>query len=125
MKIIAATQNKGKIKILLSHMIKNPTEQYFDFEKYRILVNESKLPYYGNLSLAKQCFELYTGESTMGNLSIPDIIKELNLTCSTETVRNHITLLMLSIYKFQRGIKKQNTFSDEDIREYYLKNQDF
>ncbi|MBE6157057.1 MAG: sigma-70 family RNA polymerase sigma factor [Firmicutes bacterium] len=113
-----------KIKITLSDIVMHEEKCYFDFETYRELIDNPNLPYYGNLLLIKKCFELYTGESTMDNLSISEVIHDLGLSCNAETVRNHMTLLILSIYKLQRGIKKQTSFSDAVIREYYMRNQE-
>lgn len=92
----------------------------FDFEMYRSLVNEPMIPFSGNFELTKKCFELYTGESTYENLSLKDIMKKLNITCSEETVSRYIKLFMLSIYRLQNGIKINYSFTNEEIESYYL-----
>lgn len=96
----------------------------FDFEMYRSLVNEPMIPFSGNFELTRKCFELYTGESTYENLSLKDIMKRLNITCSEETVSRYIKLFMLSIYRLQNGIKINYSFTDEEIERYYELNKD-
>lgn len=107
-----------RIKSRLASII-NGDDKRFDFDFYRNFSSQRELPYYGNLELVKNCFDLYVGESTLENLSILDIKEKLNIACSDESIRRHMMLFVLSFYKYQYGIRKHITFSYEEIEEYY------
>jgi len=111
------------LKNRLINVSKDECTEKFNFELYRNLVNNPLLPYEGNLQLAKECFDLYTGESTLENYSIPDIIDKLHLECDKETVRRHIISLALSIYKLNSKVKRKFIFTIEEVREYFEKNK--
>jgi len=95
-----------------------------DYEYFRNNLHNEDLPYYGNLDLVIECFSLLSGESTMESLSLYDISKKLNLSCTIETINRHIKLFILSLYKYANGIKKHSLFSKEDVEEYYKNNCD-
>ena len=67
---------------------------------------------------------MYVAESTMENYTIPEILQKLNLSCSEETIRRHIMLYVLSVFKYQLGIEKQIYFTYDEVLAYYQSNKD-
>lgn len=112
-----------KIKNKLHDYLEDSTTKKFDFEYYRKVINDDNLPFYGNLELAKQIFELFFAECNVTRNSVPKIIELLNLKIDESTIIRMINILMLSVCKLKDGIKKSE-FSYDEINEFYLTHKD-
>jgi len=112
-----------RIKVQINRLVKESSENKFDFDYYKHAVQASNLPFYGNKDLAKTIFELYVGYNSFDKLTIEEIKKVLKLDLSEETILNIINNFILSIYKYRLGITKENTFSIEEVKSYYLENK--
>lgn len=111
----------NRIKNSLIDYINDSEKNGFDFEFYRREKNNPKLPFYGNRKLAEKVFELFMGENSVKQLSIPEIINELKLENCQTTINSMITNYMISFCKLKDGITKVG-FSYEEILEYYNNN---
>lgn len=110
-----------RIKIDLYEMIKNSNKNKFDFEFYEKNRFNPDLPFYKNLELADQIFRLYYGMDGINRVSIPEIIKRLNLDYNDSTIIKHINCYMMSFCALKKGVTKKNVLSYEDIKDCYLK----
>lgn len=93
----------------------------FDFDYFWAHVDDDDVPFYGDKEKAKRVFYLYYEK----RMSMPDIINTLNLNCSRQIVDTTINRLMIAVLKRKEGIKKINTYSYDDIKEYYDKYAEF
>lgn len=109
------------IKIYLLDLLNNPQTKKFDFDYYMKVKNNKDLPFYGDISKAIAIFDLYHGMGEELNLTIPEIIKRLNLEFNSSVVNKTANMLMLAVCKYKDGIRKENSFSFEEIQEYFEK----
>lgn len=116
-------RDMNRIRGSLYEIQNNPDAKKFDFDYYLKVRDNPDLPFYGNLELATKFFDLTFGMDGKERLGFPEIVKTLNLNCDITTVGNMVYELMLSICKFKDGIKKEKTFSFEEVQAYYEKNQ--
>lgn len=114
---IVITMNR--IKTAIYDIRNNPNAKKFDFDYYLEAISNPELPYDGNLSLAVSIFNLAFGMDGKERSSVPAIIKKLQLPYGPSAVNKSIYLLMLSVCKLKDGIKKDKTFSLEQIYSYY------
>ena len=112
-----------RIKVQLSNIISGDISRMFDFDYYEQVVDCDDLPFYGNKDLAKRIFSLYVGENSFDKLSLEEIQKTLKLGLSTNAILNIIKSLLLSVFKYRLGIRKEKTFTFDDAKSYYLKNK--
>lgn len=112
-----------KIKNNIHDYLEDSTTKRFDFSYYRKAVNDEKLPFYGDLELAKKIFELFFAESNVTRSSGPKIIELLDLKIDESTIIRMINILMLSVCKLKDGIEKSE-FSYDEISEFYLTHKD-
>lgn len=112
-----------KIKITLYSLIKEEKlTKKFDYDYYNEVINNPDLPFYGNLELAKEAFETYTGMNKKESLSSPKTVKHLNIDYSFEALMRLIYSLMLSVCKYKDGIRKVISFTFADVCTYYNEN---
>lgn len=107
----------------INGILNDPNYNKFDFEYYEKMVTNPSLPFYGNLELAMQIFDLFVGTNDFKKMSIPEIIKELKLKFDSQTVMRIIYDLMISTCKLQMGITKEKSFSIEDVEKYYTEHR--
>lgn len=113
-----------RIKIQLNNIISGDISRMFDFDYYFEVIDNDDLPFYGNKDLAKKIFELYAGIHSLDKMSIRDIKNKLGLDLNENTILNVIRSLILSIFKYREGIKKNKTFTFDDAKSYYYDNKD-
>ncbi len=113
-----------RIKIQLNNIIAGDTSRMFNFDYYFEVIDKDDLPFYGNKALAKRIFELYAGINSLDKLSLRDIKDQLNLDLKENTILNIIRSLILSILKYRMGIKREKSFTLEDVKAYYSVNKE-
>ena len=113
-----------RIKTNIFDLINNPKCKKFDFDYYLKVRYEEDLPFYGELDKTIKIFDLFYGMNEGLRLSVPEIIKELNLDVKDSSVNKAANYLMLSVCKHMDGIRKSHTFSYEEIKEYYELHKD-
>lgn len=111
-----------RIRNSIYDITNNPDAKKFDFDYYLEVKNNPDLPFYEDLNLTIQVFDLAFGMSGEERLEVPEIIEKLNLNFDPSTLNKTIVTLMISCCKLKDGIKKINYFSYEDICEYYINN---
>lgn len=102
------------------------TDKYykkFDYDFYEEAISNKNLPFYGDLKLATKIFDLFVGNTELNRISAPEIIEVLNLDIDAQTVIRIVYNLMISACKLKNGITKENSFSIEEVKEYYEKNK--
>lgn len=112
----------NRIKVNLYELSRDIETKKFDFDYYEKAIKNPKLPFYGNLQLTTKIFDLYFGQSQMERKTLNEIIKELHLTVGATTVKRNILSLMLSVEKLKMGIEKNETYTYEQVLDYYNKN---
>lgn len=93
----------------------------FDFEFYEKNIDNPKLPFYGNLELAKEIFNLAFGINGNEKLDSVKIIEKLGLKYEKTAINNIINSLMLAMCKLKDGITKEVNFTINDVINYYNK----
>ncbi len=112
-----------RIKINLFELMNNLDDtKVFDFDYYEEAIVNPDLPFYGDLDLAIKIFNMAFGMNGEERKSVPVIIKELNLDLKVSAINRVISNLMLSVCKLRDGILREQTFSFEQIYDYYLRN---
>lgn len=108
-----------RIKTYLKELITNPNAKKFDYDYYHNIIDNPNFPFRGNLELAKRIFDLYVGDSGFGRTDIDEIKNILNLNLSSVTISRIIDSLVLGVYKYKEGIRKENSFSFEEVKDFY------
>ncbi len=111
----------NRIKNILFEFMNNPQAKRYDFIFHEENKDNPNIPFYGNIGLISQVFDLLFGETSLERMNISDIIKKLDLNMERDFLTMMIYEFMVSMCKFQEGITKENTFSNEDVVEYYRK----
>lgn len=111
-----------RIRNTIYDLINNPFAKKFDFDYYLEAIQNPDLPFKGDLTLAIKIFNLYFGMDGQERLSIPEIKEKLKLDNNSSTLNILIYNLMLSVCKLKDGIKKDKTFTPEQIYNYYINN---
>jgi len=117
--------NLQRIKVLLHEMSINPDCRKFDFAYYRGVVDNPELPFYGDIELAKTIFNLHHGETILGNMSIPKIMKYLNIPFGESTINKLLFSLMVSVYNYKAGERKDNLLTYDSVSSYYERNWEY
>lgn len=112
-------QTLQRLKIKIYEILNDKNVRRFDFAYYREVIDNPKIPFYGDKELAKIIFDLFFGESILGGMSVPKIKEYLNIPFNTSTINKFIFTLMVSIYKFREGITKDELLTYENILSYY------
>ena len=110
----------NSLKYRINELITNKNCLKFDFDMYKKLINEDSLPFTGDLKLAIKIFDLVTGESGLEKINSENIagfLKDKSYTSSY--CINIIESLLLSIYKRNLNIRKDNIIPFEMIYSYY------
>ncbi len=103
----------------INNILTNKDAKKFDFDFYLQAIKDPKLPYYKDLDLAVKCFNLAFGMELDERLSAKEIVDKLNLKIQAKTVNQIIMELMLSVCKLQNKIVKENTFTYNDVINYF------
>ncbi|HAB65872.1 MAG TPA: hypothetical protein DCE23_00750 [Firmicutes bacterium] len=114
--------NMNRIRISIYDLNSNPNAKKFDFDYYLKAIDNPDLPFYGDLSLAIQIFNLSFGMGVKERMGAPEVVKYLGLDYDPSTINSINSSLMLSVCKLRDGITKQKTFSYDEIRSYYDNN---
>lgn len=121
MDMVLAIMNRIKVNVF--ELVNDRLNKKFDFDFYKKAIHNPDLPFYGDLDMAIQIFDLYFGMNEMRRLSIPEIKERLSISMMTSAINNAVYQLMISVCKLQEGIKKQKEFTHEDIVDYYNRHQ--
>lgn len=114
----------NRIRINIYDLNSNPHAKRFDFDYYLKSIPNPDLPFYGDLPLAIQIFNLSFGMTGKEKMGAPEVIKSLGLDYDPSTINNINASLMLSVCKLKDGITKQKTFSYDEIYSHYERNLD-
>lgn len=112
----------NRIKTTIYDLMNNPNAKKFDFDYYLEAINNPDLPFSGDLPLAIQIFNLSFGMNGEERMSIPAIIEKLQLDFGSSAINKTINSLMLSVCKLKDGIKRDKTFSFEQVYSYFTNN---
>ncbi len=118
------SRDMDRIRNIIHEIQNNPDAKKFDFNYYLEVIDNPNLPFYGNLKLATQVFDLTFGMNGKERLSFPEIVEKLNLNLDVTTISKLVYDLMLSVCKFKDGIEKEKTFSFEEVYTYYQTHQE-
>jgi len=113
-----------RIKTSISSIINDSNVVRFDFDYYHEVVDMPNFPFRGDLEQAKRIFDLYVGETSFGRINNEEIKDVLGLTMKAETISRIIDSLVLAVFKYKAGIRKENGFTLADVREAYELNKD-
>lgn len=108
-----------RLKNYIYELLNNSKVKKFDFDYYLEVRNNIDLPFFGNRAIAIKVFDLFFGMVGKYRLSIPEIIKTLNLPLNTSAVNRVANSMMLCVCKYRDGIKNNIPFTYEDILQYY------
>ena len=111
-----------KIKTMLYDLINNANVIRFDYDYYNQVVDRPDFPYRGDLDLAKRVFSLYIGENSLVRLDAKEIKQKLGLSMSSRAISSMIDRLVLAVFKYKEGIRKENSFSLREIKDFYRNN---
>lgn len=111
-----------KIKTTLYDLINNANVIRFDYDYYNQVVDRPNFPYRGDLDLAKRVFSLYIGENSLVRLDAKEIKQKLGLSISSRAISSMIDRLVLAVFKYKEGIRKENSFSLREIKDFYRNN---
>ncbi len=114
------TYRMFKLKTKIYEYVKNPNAKKFDFDYYYDVVNEPNFPFRGDVELAKKIFDLYVGEKA----NAEEIQEILGLNMNTSTILKIVESLAIGVFKYQMGIRKENAFSVQEVRDFYENNKD-
>ncbi len=92
----------------------------FDFDYYYQVIDDEDLPFYDNLELSKEIFDLYYEQ----RLSYKEIKEKLDLEISTSLIQRLLSSLMLAVLKRKENIKKTNGYTYSDVIRYYRTHSD-
>lgn len=109
----------NRIKIYMYELTHGKLDKIFDFDYYKEAIEDPDLPFYGDLNMARQIFELYFGMNEMRRLSIPEIRERLGTDLQVTALNNAIYQIMIAVSKLKEGIKKTKEFTYEEILSYY------
>lgn len=110
---------KARIEPVFLEILHNPDGNYFDFDYFDKVIDNPDIPFKGDKNLVKEMFNLYTGNSGDVPMSIPQIIKHLNLDINNSVISKAMTGLMVSVCKYRDGIKLKYLPTYEEVRSYY------
>ena len=113
----------NRLKNDIYEIVNNLTPKKFDFDFYTNIKNVQEIPYYGDVNLAINAFNLFYGVYGT-SYTLPEIIEKLKLNMTTYELSNIISSLMLSVCKYQKGILKNNFCTHNEICNYFLNRQD-
>ncbi len=113
-----------RIRININDILNNPNCKKFDFDYYMKVRHNDDLPFFGNTEVAIQIFDLFYGMTDELRISIPEIKKRLGLEVEITTINKTANNFMLSICKYQEGIRAAKHFSYDDIVDYYERHKD-
>lgn len=108
-----------KIRVSIYDLLNNPRVKKFDFDYYMKVRHNKDLPFYGDIETSIKVFDLFYGMHDGLKLSIPEIIKKLDLETEQSSTNRAVNNLMLAVCKYREGIKAGKSFSYEEIKEYY------
>lgn len=109
----------NRIRVNIYDLNSNHHAKRFDFDYYLEAIENPNLPFYGDLPLAIQIFNLSFGMNGKEKMGAPEVIKTLELDYDPSTINSINASLMLSVCKLKDGITKQKNFSYDEIRSYY------
>lgn len=114
-----------RIKTSISSIINDSSVVRFDFDYYHEVVDMPNFPFRGDLEQAKRIFDLYVGDTSIGRKDIEEIKGILCLSIKLETISRIIDSLVLAVFKYKAGVRKENGFTLAEVREAYELNKDF
>lgn len=106
---IIATNNNTELK------------RTFDFIKAYTIMNRSDFPYSGDKTKALEAYGMFFGENGYPPKSSAEIMKKLDYKTNSIDIAMH--QLIISVCKYQVGIKKENSFSKKDILDILRKHK--
>ena len=112
----------NRIKINVYELMNNLNAKKFDFDYYLEAIKDPDLPFLGDLQLAVQIFDLVFGMNGEERINTPLVIEKLGLDYGETTIHQTIINLMLSVCRLKDGIKRDKTFSFEQVYSYYINN---
>lgn len=113
-----------RLQNVLAEILYEPEFKALDFEMCEEAFNSSKLPFYGDVELAKNIFDDFFAMNSFVRMSIPEIIKKYSLEVKDGVVWNFLSLAILSVYKYHDGYRKDKDFTYGEILEYYQEHSD-
>lgn len=112
-----------RVERRLFYLLKYPNAKKFDFDYARSVIHEKLLPFNGNKDKAIMLYERIFGDDGLPPLSKEKLSTEFNLSKNLNLYL-YAKYLMVAVLKYKDGIRKNNSFTKEEIEEYYKKNKD-
>ena len=113
-----------RLKLNIYDILNNTKVKKFDFDYYMKVRNSFDLPFFGYRKKSIEIFDLFFGMNDGLRMSIPEIIKKLNLDVEQTSTNRAVNNLMLAVCKYKEGIRAGNSFSYEEIKRYYMLHED-
>ena len=108
-----------RLRQSVKELLSGKKDKVFDFDYYLKVIDNPLLPFYGNLELAKESFNMFYGMNGKEKMTLSEIITKLNLGIAESALNSLIQNLMLAVCRYKSGIKKSNPFSFEQILDIY------
>lgn len=83
------------------------------------MVKNEKFSYDGDKMLMKHVFDLYFGQTSFQTKSFEEIIEMLHLPIERTTLQKRLLEFLISICKYEYGIRKQNIVTESEIQNYF------
>ncbi|MDE5630699.1 MAG: hypothetical protein K2I70_03775, partial [Bacilli bacterium] len=99
-------------------------KDYFDYDIYEKAIKDPLLPFYGNLEEAVKIFDLRFANSQVKNMTGKEIVNELNLNRDEKSINKTIYNLIMAVCRYKKGIRKEHSFTYEDVKDYYMRHKD-
>ena len=112
-----------KIEYQLVSFLHNKKIFKIPFDSIDKIVSNEKFLYEGDKVQMKKVFDLYFGQSSFQTKTIEEIIKLLDLPFERVTLQKKLLDFLISICKYEYGIRKQNAITSEDIKSFFIKNK--
>ncbi len=108
----------------IHEILNEPKEKRFDYDYAEKVLDMPDLPFFGNQKLAKEVYTLVFGGKSMTKIPLTEVEKMIDVDASSRVLNDILVDYMISICKYRMGIKKNITFTHEQVVDYYERHED-
>lgn len=108
----------------IQDILENPKAKRFDYDYADTVIDNPDLPFFGNREIVKSIYTMAFDNETMEKIPMTEIVKRLNLEIDARVANKLLIDFMISIGKYKMGIKRNSTFTHEQIKDFYDRNVD-
>jgi len=107
-----------KIEYQLHEILEHKPIFKLNYDKIDQIVQSEKFLFERDKFLMKKVFDLYFGQSSFNTHSFEQIIETLNLPIERTTLQKRLLEFLISICKYEYGIRRINIITEKDIIDY-------